>query len=318
MKSMKKILCIALALIMIIGLVGCATTTEPAPTHTKEIPTQEAQPTTTENSEAPETEESYVFLVYNSEGGSPVKANGFGGVWEYGIYTPSTSIISEDARKTFVNPLSGEEFDYIDSRGIYKVGKDGEFASYYGIYDKYIKDRESFEILRGTDLIVYYDNIHSVKESEKVPLSSEDAKKIADEFLKTILPEGIFEKHEKGSPVGGGYYSFPFIVYYKRPLHGYDTEETLCVYIGKDGKVQGYNGKALCKLDHCRDNVTKEQIDTARDTLLEKLKSLNLENLRVDSTSLVVNTEGKLFLQIAYQYSHEDGGRAEIALINVI
>ena len=318
MKTFKKILCIAIALIMIIGLVGCAPTMEPSPTHTKEIPTQEAQPTTTEKPEAPETEESYVFLVYNSEGGSPVKANGFGGVWEYGLYTSGTSIISEDTNKTFESPISGEELDYDRSKVTYKDGKKEEFASHYGIYDKYKKDKESFEILRETDLIVYYDNIHSVKESEKVSLSSEDAKKIADEFLKTILPEGIFEKHEKGSPVGCGYYSFPFIVYYKRPLHGYDTEETLCVYIGSDGKVMGYNGRSLCKLDHCRDNVTKEQIDTARDTLLEKLKSLNLENFVVESTSLVVNTEGKLFLQIAYQYSHEDGGRAEIALINVI
>ena len=318
MKTFKKILCIAIALIMIIGLVGCAPTAEPAPTQTKEIPTQEAQPTTTEKPEAPETEESYVFLVYNSEGGSPTLKSGFGNPLNYGIYTSSTRIISEDARKTFVSPLTQEAFEYKYSRYSYKDDTKTKYGTHYCIVDTYEANGVSIDVLHGTDLVLYYSNVHSIKESEKVSISYEEARNVADDFLMTILPEGTFEKYEKGSVRKDSLGLFSHIVYYKRPLHGYDTEETIGVYIGLDGKVEGYNGEALCKLDHCRDNVTKEQIDTARDTLLEKLKSLNLKNFVVESTSLVANTEGKLFLQVAYKYSHEDGGRAEIALINVL
>ncbi|MBO5745080.1 MAG: hypothetical protein J6R60_04750, partial [Clostridia bacterium] len=146
MKTFKKILCIAIALIMIIGLVGCAPTMEPSPTHTKEIPTQEAQPTTTEKPEAPETEESYVFLVYNSEGGSPVKANGFGGVWEYGLYTSGTHDVLDSAKKNFKNPITQELFEYKNSDCDYKDETKTEYGSHYSVFDKYIKDGVLLEV----------------------------------------------------------------------------------------------------------------------------------------------------------------------------
>ena len=80
--------------------------------------------------------------------------------------------------------------------------------------------------------------------------------------------------------------------------------------------INGYN---VCKFDSIRDTVTEEQIDTAHDILMAKLNGMNLDGFFVDSVRLTTNTEGVLFLQIAYRYTHEDGGaRAEIALINVI
>ncbi len=308
-----------LALCVLIPLLPLNNTEPPmtVPAETMQVSTALPSPTGVKTTEPipPETntKDGYVFISYGSESNSPVKEHGFDYAQKHGLFTFKTFEKIDNTPTTFISPVTGAVLDYKYSDCKYKDDMKTEFGSHYSIFDVYYNNDEKIEVLHGTDLIVYYSADYPDNENESV----ENAINIADDFLKTILPEDISQKF-KASGVGGGFGFFEAVVYYPRTLHGYDTDETLCVYIGKSGKVEGYNGFSLCKFDSIRETVTKEQIDKAYDTLLEKLKGLNLNSFFVESVRLTTNTEGELYLQIAYQYKHEDGARAETAVINVI
>ncbi|MBQ8742686.1 MAG: hypothetical protein IJZ03_04900 [Clostridia bacterium] len=229
------------------------------------------------------------------------------------VSTSSIGLFTSVEDKVF-NELNGKtrkfsgfngEFVYQKSECTLKGNKSGEYGSFYSIHDVYKNDsHELIHVLHGTDIITFYSNLAG-QMGESVELWEDDRKQIAENFLLDIISEDKFNEFTlvQNSHTNVGLHHIKYLKY----IEGYASNESLSIFLYESGEIMGYNGTDLGKYDSLESKITKKTLDEARDALNEKLSSMKLENLKTYDPCIITNTEGKVFLQMNYEYTDLKG-----------
>ncbi|MBQ8743426.1 MAG: hypothetical protein IJZ03_08690 [Clostridia bacterium] len=306
---MKKLLAILILLSMILAFtVSCRSSDK----NNKENKQDAENNEKVEVKEDPEPEVR-IFSQINSESDISKGDSSFVFSKSLGLYSSVQYVkVSEldGSIKKFAG--SSDEFIYEQSRCT-----SGSFYNAFDIYSNK-NNGEKFTVLRGTDIVVFYENLSKSK-VDFAEAKEEDLKTVAREFLLKIMSEEKFNEYtfvQSDSLLAPPLHAILYVKY----VEGYKTDESISIFFDPSGEtVMGYNGYNVGKYDTLETNITKKALDEARDALNEKLASMKLENLQTHDPCIITNSEGKVFLEMKFSYDHPDGYAATSSLVtNVI
>ena len=125
---------------------------------------------------------------------------------------------------------------------------------------------------------------------------------VADEFLRSILPEAILDNIPWYTTSDSTIPSEISAVY-NRSIHGYLTDEDIVVAVDtRTGKIRGYNGQCVGKYTELEKHLTKELLDEIAAKLEAKVVSLGLRELEMRQPVLTTNTDGEVYMSLTFDY----------------
>ena len=262
-----------------------------------------------------------LFLVPTTYSVERLPAEEFGSAVAYGLGTVSEYKVFDDmAKETRVDPFNDQrEIVYEKSDCHYLKDDFGEYGSFYSIYDIYKAGNAQYHYLHGTDILcklfVYGDGGVAVK---NIPTNEEEAKKITDDFLDSIYGKGFSSEYELLTIHGENSVDL-YNVVYVRVIEGYRTDDTIAVYIDRSGKISAMNAPNVNKYKYLKDRISKEKVDEAKDILMEKLQTYELENLQVVGTGITTDRVGNLYLKLRYSHTveHSNTPLEELVYISI-
>ena len=324
---MKKIICIFLSVLMIVSFASCGETVKD-----KENQEQEAASDTEggENDQIDGNEPTdagedidvtlvtakkdpigTIWLCESGEGNSSVSS--FYTAGEYGISTSNKKYSFSKLEGT--QKVFGEEktvLRYKNSDCCLKSSDSEEFGSFYCITDDYSSDDNTLEVsyLHGTDVISgYFKTLSSeIRNDTNESLTDEDMQEMAYSFLKTMYSEELLEGY---SFEGVKRYDQLNIVTvtFRIYVEGYKTDDSIGVMLTEAGVPFSVNADNIGKYNYT-DPVTKEDLDQAKEVLLEKVASLGLPGLShsEEALKLTTDTSGKVYLETWFTFTVGDEG----------
>lgn len=260
----------------------------------------------------------HIFLIVMSENTSD-KLNGeFENAEQYGVYCSSSKEVLDDFdKKILKDPISNQDLEYSYSKCSYKNSLTKEYGTHYSVYDIYKTEDATIGILHGTDLICYYSKRNSNNDGV-VQLTDGEAKSRADAFIVSLLGTDVHSAFNIISikPDTSGLFSH--VINYTRLTDGHKTDENMTVYIDKSGAIVGYNGYNVGKYDTLKDKFNDRKINSAIDSLINKIDSLGLKNMKKNEPIITTDTDGSLFIRIDFSYEDDYGFVCgETVLVNV-
>lgn len=187
------------------------------------------------------------------------------------------------------------------------IDKNQDPVPFYGSYDVYRNKANELMYLKGTDTLGFLFRTFDSKLSNGKGISEDKAKTVAEEFLKTIMPEEKFSQFTRVKVAPVQINRVPFI--YVRHIEGYETDEFLSVMVHPCGEVSSYNGMNLYKYDTLESKIKKEDVEQAERELRAHVDRLNLKNAEQGSVTIVTNSQGKLFLRLFVEHDMDSNDR---------
>ena len=234
----------------------------------------------------------------------------------YGIGTNTEKIIMDAYKDNCViSPFTGATLPYKHTEAYLKTTTLGEYGTYYSKYDRYETNSEIIDFVHGTNQIAFYSVDYNDDTSSPV-MSEEEVKKIAETFILSLISEEAFEKFTyvdmEIDPLGR------YSLLYRRYIEGYRTDETISIWVDRNGHVSAYNGYNVGKYDSMDIQISSSMLETADKLLRQEIASLNLKNLSCNDPKIITSTEGKLYLQMAIFYDGlYDVRCGDIVIINI-
>ena len=302
---MKKLLAILILLSMILAFtVSCRSSDK----NNKENKQDAENNEKVEVKEDPEPEVR-IFSQINSESDISKGDSSFVSTESLGLYTDKVYRVFDDLKdktKTF-SGFEGE-FVYYRSRCMLSGVMPGEYGSFYSVYDIYKNKndpREEVDLLHGTNTIVSYSNIDTSGSLEEK--DDNKLKETARKFLLNTMNEEKFNEFtfvNCETSLAPRFHGISYVKY----INGYATDEAVFIMVSPSGEtVMGYNGYNVGKYDTLESTISKEALDTAYDALKEKIASRDGTATVIHDPRIITNTEGKVFLQINYEYKDLKG-----------
>lgn len=234
----------------------------------------------------------------------------------YGVFTNKERVpLTEYQGKSKISPITSEPVKYNYTVSYRKATTEGEFGTYYSQFDRYENDSEIIDYLHGTDQIVYY-STPSDSDPALSLMSEEKVKAIAEAFILDIISQESFDQlsYVQMSTDALNRYALLYVRY----IEGYPTDETISIWIDKDGTVSGYNGYNVGKYDPLSEKLSKQALDAAYSTLTEKINKLELTELKCHEPQLVTSSTGVVFVQVSITYVDQIGMRcSDVVMTNV-
>lgn len=302
---MKKKICMLLSVIMIVSIVSCGETGNEVDKETENSENNRIDITLVTAKTDPVGS---IWLHKTGEGG--------GGSNSAAAYGVSTSRVShsfdelKDNQKVFGTKRA--VLQYKGSHAYLKSKGSAEFGSFYSITDDYISEDQKTNVsyLHGTDIVCQYHESLSNGERRggKDSLTNASLEKKAYEFLQTLYSKDLLANL---SCTGVEYNELMDCVYvnYRRYIEGYATDESIMLMLTNKGVPFGMNADNIGKYNYT-DPVTKEDLDQAKEVLLEKVASLGLPGLSHSEEALMLTTDtsGKVYLETWFTFTVGDEG----------
>lgn len=303
-----------LMLLLVFSLVSCA--------HSANIPRGSDLTTDDLNVSNPNNENDQnnepVFLIVMSENTSDKLKGEFKDAEQYGVCCSASREVLDDLDEHTLKNLTGTQIlKYSYSECSYKNNLSKELGKHYSVYDIYKTEDVEIGVLHGTDLICYYYNGSSDNDSV-AELTDEAAKSFADAFIVSLVGADVHSEFNIVTVKSDTSGLFSHVINYTRLTGGHKTDENMTVYIDKSGTIVGYNGYNVSKYDTLRDKFVDEKINSAIDSLINKIDSLDLKNINKNEPVITTDTDGALFIRIDFSYEDDYGSVCgETVLINV-
>ena len=260
----------------------------------------------------------HIFLIAMSESTSDKLKGEFEDTEQYGVCCSTSIEVLDDFDKHISkDPISNQDLEYSYSECLYKNSLTKEYGTHYSVYDIYNTQDTTIGVLHGTDLICYYFKRNSNNDGV-VQLTDGDAKSLADAFIVSVHGADVLSAFNIVSIKQDTSGLFSHVINYTRLTNGHKTDENMTVYIGKSGAVVGYNGYNVGKYDTLKDKFNDRKINSAIDSLNNKIDSLGLKNMKKNEPIITTDTEGSLFIRIDFSYEDDYGFVCgETVLVNV-
>lgn len=314
MKLVRILLAFSLSIAMVMSIIAC---TRPG-TNDDVSAMQPASESGAElNAEKnPVNHDGFVLNSFESGMEIPEALRGMDTMQAHGLETVANYIVKSDLADSKVT-FDGTDYTYNRSTCSLRRTTKDEYGTFYSSYDRYERaDGAWISYISGTELLARYSNHHFDGVSPvDGSLTDEEAKKIADEFLQSVLPEEVWSSipwktTDERSDLGVIY------VGYNRDIHGYITDEDILVGVNSEyGVVEGYNGVCVGKYTALEPLLTKELLDETAAKLEAKVLSLGLEGLNMREPSLTTNTDGDVYMALAFDYYNEVEGTSDLKQI---
>ena len=250
-------------------------------------------------------ENTYKYLVNPSES-SVVAGSGFEIASDHGFYTSSENKVLEDVKKTVKSPFTSKTVEYLHSDCAKTENATEKLGDFYSIYDVYNSEEEELTYLHGTNTFCGYFYRENVFFEPNITLTKTEALNVAKAFLLKFLSEDQIAKFEAPT-IEGPSQVFMYTISYVRKIAGFNTDETIKVFISFSGKVVGYNGDNLNKYDGYIDSITEKSVTAAKNALESKINSLGLKEASLGSPTITTNAYGELFLKRRVTYTNDEG-----------
>lgn len=253
----------------------------------------------------------YVYGFLPSEASNPKLNDSFVQAAELGLYTNSYEINIKDVKSKVKSCFTSEDaaYKYSNCSELKSgTGEYGSFGDFYSIYDTYGSEHETLSFLHGTDMLCRYvffeEGLY-----EAINLTVEEAINVSNEFLHSFLSDEQLAKFEAPVVEGGIDGIYKYRIRYVRKIAGFETDETITVFISLSGKAYIYNGMNMDKYDEYIDVIKEDNVKASKKLLEDQIHSLGLLNYSMSDPLIVTNTSGELFLQIDVTYDDipEDG-----------
>lgn len=237
----------------------------------------------------------------------------------HGLETTDEFIVLENiAKKMRQNPFDPQhEIFYEKSECSYLKGSSGEYGTFYSMYDIYISGESRYDYLHGTDILCqYFGYRDDGVQMETVPTTQEEAKKMAGEFIDSVYGEDFVSNYEIHAIVeDNGMYAYQVV--YVRMVAGYKTDDTIAVYIDYDGSIKVLKAPNVGKYDYLIDRISKEKVDSAKDILLSKLQSFDIEDFQVVGMAIITDRVGNPYLKLRYSHTVEHSATPHEELVYI-
>lgn len=244
--------------------------------------------------------------------------NSFSAAQVIGLYTSTYEKQFDNVDTSKVSPFTSEIIPYMYSDCSKLREGAGEDGTFYSVYDVYNHESETLKYLHGTNLLCYYFYREGYRPLEPVDMSEDEAVEVANTFLNTFLITEQLAKFEAPIITEGPEDIFLYTIKYVRRIAGYDTDETLTVFISLSGKVVAYNGMGLDKYDDYVDVITENNVNEAKELIESRLETLGLPDYRLRDIVIITSTEGKPFLRIGVEFVDECGlPRLESCMVDI-
>lgn len=210
--------------------------------------------------------------------------------------------------------LSEESFTYVYSELAYKTSDSTDPGSFYSIYDVYRNAQYKVKYLHDTDFLVFHSKKYNPDDSFPQMTESE-VRSIAEAHLSKIVSKDILDNLEfRNMSIDAlGRYA----LMYSRYIEGYDTDETISIWVDRSGEVSAFNGMNIGKYNHIQ-IPQKEQIEIAYSELVKKIEGLPFDNIRCVGTMITTDTMGRIYLEIFINFKtdmyDENGGEVLIRI----
>ena len=297
--KINRIFVFLMIIVLTLGLISCS---EKIPDKTEEINTAQNIP----NAIGSELKHNIMLSATTYDNDVSTE---FGSAVDHGLETTFEYKVFEDiVKKTRTDPFNPQrEIVYEKSDCSYLKGVSGEYGTFYSIYDIYKAGSSQYYYLHGTDLLCKY-FVYGGEEGvsiENMPTTRDEAKEITDEFLDSIYGEGFSSQYQIHGIVNDSEYFLYKVVYVRKIIEGYTTDDTIAVYIDDDGKIDAINAPNIGKYDYLVDQLSKEKVDAARDIVLAKLQSFDIEGFQVVGMGITTDRVGNLYLKLRYSHTVE-------------
>lgn len=223
-----------------------------------------------------------------------------------GVYTSYSTSANEALAGKQITVL-GKVFTYQESSRYWKNTSEEELGTFYSAYDEYrSEDGARVQYLSDSDLMtLYISGDLSRIDSAPSPLTPEQAREVADEFLRSILPEAILDDIPWHSTSDAAVSSAISVVY-NRSIHGYLTDEDIVVVVDtRTGAIRGYNGQCVGKYAELETHLTKALLDETAAKLEAKVASLGLRDVEMQQPALTTNTDGEVYMSLIFDYYND-------------
>ena len=257
-----------------------------------------------------------VYLYVPSEAITTITTTGFKTASEYGLYTQTEYVEYDDMKNSTVLSPEGQTLQYRRSDCKKKSNSSEELGTFYSRYDVYENGEETVRKLHGSEIMVFYSRSFN-SDTNYPEMNETQVREIAEQFLKENVSEDVlnnFEFDYMNTDILGRY-----ALLYRRYVEGYRTDENISIWVDRDGRVSGYNGYNLGKYDNRDESITREDISASEKLLLNKLDSMNEQDLKCNGIKLTTDTAGNLFLTMYISYIGVNGEEfGEICAVSVV
>ena len=314
MKLVRILLAVSLSITTIMSVAACTRPETTDETTTTQAVTESGAELNAEK--APVNHDGFVLNSFESGMEIPEVLKGMDTMQAHGLETVANYVVKSDLADSKVT-FDGTDYTYDRSKCSLRRTTKDEYGTFYSSYDRYERaDGAWLSYISGTELLARYSNHHFDGVSPvDGSLTNEEAKKIADEFLQSVLPEDVWSSipwkaTDERSDLGVIY------VTYVRDIHGYITDEDILIGVNSQyGVVEGYNGVCVGKYAASEPLLTKELLDETAAKLEAKVLSLGLEGLNMREPSLTTNTDGDVYMALAFDYYNEVEGMSDLKQI---
>lgn len=303
----RKMLCLTLSAMLVLSACAPKSELNPAVQSSDEVQSSNEVQTLTER----------VYLHVPSEGMETIITTDFKVASEYGLYTKKEYIEYDDMKNSTVLSPEGQTLKYVYSNCKKKNDLSEDLGTYYSRYDVYENEEGvTVEKLHGSEIVAYYFKPYN-RDTNYPEMNESQVREIAEQFLKENVSENVlgnFEFDHMGTDALGRY-----SLLYQRYVEGYRTDETISIWVDRNGQVSGYNGYNLGKYDNLDERITQKDISSSEKLLINKLNSMNEQDLKCNGIRLITDTTGNLFLEMYVSYIGVEGTEyGEIFVVSVV
>lgn len=213
---------------------------------------------------------------------------------------------TDDAMLNQTQTIGDRVYCYTGSKQCYMDGAKTVLGTFYSRYDRYTAKGGSLVMHRGGRVALWY--LHTRAGSISILIGAEEYLGIARPFLRDTFGIEIPEGYEAGEPTAiVGLRSLTL----RRTLHGYPTDDAIELRMNTAKQIVYVDAERFGSFDHVADTLTKEQIDLAYATMLEKIAAATdlPQGYTVSEPMLTTSNEGRVFMRLIVHYESDETGK---------
>lgn len=186
----------------------------------------------------------------------------------------------------------------------------------YDKYDVYMTEHgDQYEFLDSTNILCFLHRQKKNMNQNGEKITEKEAKQAADVFLSEVVSAEYLTRYQYCDTDIS--YNNDYMVIYESFVHGYRTEDSLCVWVTQNGIISGYNAYNVYRFFSLENTVSKKQLEEAHSWLEQAVQDLHLEEAKTNCGDpyLVMNREGAPYLAMPVFYDLQQQNTSEAAAI---
>lgn len=159
---------------------------------------------------------------------------------------------------------------------------------------------EYYYYFRGTDTLRFFCRTLTFDEMNK-KITKEEAAKVAEAFMKTVLTEEYFSEYTVCSV--SDLKDSLYVISYEKCVHGVPTYDCPTVWITESGEIYAFNGHEMLSCHDLEEAVSAEDVTNACQIISDYVEQVEKPNWKYSDPVICMDNAGKAYIQVYASYT---------------